>query len=204
MVAGIGRHYVATMKPALQLIGVKKGFKKVAGMYVLVSKQGVFFFSDVTVNIDPTSEELAEIAINSADFVKHAFHDEPRIAMLSFANFGSTQHPRVEKVQQAVEIVRVNRPDLMIDGAMQADTAVVKDILEKNYPFSKLKGPANVLIFPSLEAANSAYKLCARLGNAEAIGPILIGMAKPVNILQHSATETEVINLAAITAVEAQ
>lgn len=204
MVGGIDRPYSGTIKPALQIIGVKPGFKKVAGMYLMIFKDKFLFFSDATINIEPTAEDLADIAINTADTVQKIFGEEPRIAMLSFSNFGSTQHPLTQKVRQAVEIAKSRRPDIVIDGEMMADTAVVPEILEKEYPFNSLKGLPNILVFPSLESANTSYKLCARLGGASAVGPMLIGMARPINAIPQGATETDVVNMTAITVVEAQ
>jgi malate dehydrogenase (oxaloacetate-decarboxylating)(NADP+) len=204
MVGGIDRPYSGTIRPALQIIGVKPGFKRVAGMYLMIFKDRFFFFSDATINIDPTSEDLAEIAIMTADTVQKSFGEEPRVAMLSFSNFGSTQHPLTLKVRAAVEIAKARRPDITIDGEMMADTAVVPEILEKDYPFNTLKGAPNILIFPSLESANTSYKLCARLGGATAVGPMLLGMARPINAIPQGATENDVVNMAAITVIESQ
>ena len=204
MLGGIDRPYAGTIKPALQIIGVKPGYNKVAGVFLIIFKDKYFFFSDATINIDPSSEDLAEIAINTADTVQRIFDEEPRIAMLSFSNFGSTKHPLTKKISKAVELVRAKRPNLAIDGEMMADTAVVPGILEKDYPFSTLKGMPNILVFPNLEAANIAYKLCARLGDATAVGPILIGMGRPINAIPQGSSEMEIVNMAAITVVEAQ
>jgi len=155
------------------------------------------------VNIDPSAEDLAEIAICAAE-VAVRFGQEPRVALLSFSNFGSTRHPQAEKVARAVTLVRQKAPGLMVDGEMQADTAVAPEIIAKDYKFSTLKGGANVLVFPNLEAGNTAYKLLARIGGAEAIGPILIGLSKPVHVLQRGAEVNDIINIAAIAVVEAQ
>ncbi|MCJ2532286.1 MAG: NADP-dependent malic enzyme, partial [Candidatus Thermoplasmatota archaeon] len=163
----------------------------------------VLFFADATVNIEPTSEDLAEIAIAAAD-VARRFEVRPRVAMLSFSNFGSTRHPLSDKVRRAVQLVRDREPELEVDGEMQADTAVVSEILEKTYPFSRLKGPANVLIFPDLEAANVAYKLMQRLADAEATGPILEGIGGPVHILQRGDDVKDIVNMGAIAVVGAQ
>ncbi|MDD8019416.1 MAG: phosphate acetyltransferase, partial [Bacteroidota bacterium] len=202
VIAGLTTTYPDTIRPALQVIGMKEGVKSVAGMYAVITKKETFFFSDTTVNIDPDAETLAEIALQSAETVKR-FDIEPRVAMLSFSNFGSTKHPQSDKVRHAVEIAKKRNPTLMLDGEMQADTAVTPDILDKEYPFSSLKHKANVLIFPDLSAANTAYKLMGRIGEAELIGPILMGMAKPVHVLQHGAEVTDIVNMAAICAVEA-
>jgi len=202
-IAGVAQHYPDTIRPALQIIKTRKGVQRVSGLYVLATKKEVYFFADTTVNIDPSAEELAEIALLAAE-VAREFNFEPRIAMLSFSNFGSTRHPLTEKVRRAAEIVSQRDPSLMVDGEMMADTAVVPEIIEEEYPFSKLKGGANVLIFPDLDSANIAYKLMMRIGGAEALGPILMGMAKPVHVLQRGATVEEIVNMAAIAVVDAQ
>jgi malate dehydrogenase (oxaloacetate-decarboxylating)(NADP+) len=203
MVAGLTQHYPDTIRPALQVIRIKSDVKKVAGVYMMIFKDDVKFFADTTVNIEPTAEDLAEIAIGTAE-VARRFNIEPRVAMLSFSNFGSTRHPLADKVRIATELVRQRAPELEVDGEMQADTAVVREILAETYPFSSLKSEANVLIFPCLEAGNAAYKLMQRLGGAEAIGPILMGLRKPVHVLQRGAEVDEIVNMAAIAVVEAQ
>jgi len=204
LVAGLTQHYPDTIRPALQVIPVREGLHHVSGVYMLItSKRDVYFLADCTVNIEPSSEDLAEIAITTAEMARR-FNVEPRVAMLSFSNFGSTRHPLAEKVRRAVEIVRSREPNLVIDGEMQADTAVVPEIIESTYPFSTLKGGANVLIFPNLESANIAYKLLARIGDAEVIGPLLTGTAKPVHVLQRDAEVNDIVNVAAIAAVDAQ
>lgn len=204
LIGGLTKHYPDTIRPALQLIPVREGLRKVAGIYLLITPKGhLYFLADATVNIEPTAEDLAEIAIESSEIARR-FDVEPRIALLSFSNFGSTRHPLAEKVQRAVEIVRKRAPQLVVDGEMQADTAVVPEILEQTYPFSSLQGGANVLIFPNLEAGNVAYKLLARLGGCEPIGPILMGLSKPVHVLQHGAEVNEIVNMSAIAVVDAQ
>jgi malate dehydrogenase (oxaloacetate-decarboxylating)(NADP+) len=203
MVAGLTQHYSDTIRPALQIISVRPGTNKVAGVYMMIFKNDVKFFADTTVNIEPSAEDLAEIAIEAAQ-VARRFNIEPRVAMLSFSNFGSTHHPLAEKVRHATELVRERAPALIVDGEMQADTAVVEEILNETYPFNSLKAPANVLIFPSLDAGNIAYKLMQRLGGAEAIGPILTRLRKPVHVLQRGAEVDEIVNMAAIAAVDAQ
>ena len=202
MVAGISQHYPDTIRPALQVIRVKTD-ARVAGVYMMVFQNDIKFFADTTVTIDPTPEDLAKIAIEAAE-VARRFNVEPRVAMLSFSNFGSTKHPLVDKVRRAVELVREQNPGLVVDGEMQADTAVVREILTGDYPFSRLKEAANVLVFPSLEAGNIAYKLIQRLGDAKAVGPILVGLRKPVHVLQRGAEVDEIVDMAAIAAVEAQ
>lgn len=203
LISGLTQHYPQTIRPALRVIKIREGIKKVSGLYMLVMKKETFFFADTTVNIDPTAEDLAEIALLAAETTRR-FDVEPRIAMLSFSNFGSTPHPLSEKVKQAIKIVHRKAPDLMIDGEMQADTAVVPEIIEQIYPFSKLKGGANVLIFPNLESGNIAYKLLSRIGGATAIGPILMGISKPVHVLQREAEVNDIVNMAAIAVVDAQ
>jgi len=204
LIGGLTQHYPDTIRPALQVISVREGLTKVSGLYLLISpKRQIYFLADCTVNIEPTAEDLAEIAICTAEMARR-FDVEPRVAMLSFSNFGSTRHPLSEKVRLATELVRAREPGLMIDGEMQADTAVVPEIIEEDYPFSRLKGGANVLIFPDLEAGNIAYKLLNRIGGCEVIGPILMGMSRPVHVLQRGAEVNEIVNMAAIAVVEAQ
>jgi len=201
LIGGLTYHYPQTIRPALQCIGVKEGFNLVSGMYIVIIKRKIFFFADTTVNVDPNAEQLAEIAIVTADTVKK-FDIVPKIAMLSFSNFGSSIYPQSVKVAKAVEIVKKKRPDLIIEGEMQADTAVVPERLEKVFPFSLLKGSANTLIFPNLEAGNIAYKLFQRLTDATVIGPILMGMSKPVHVIQRGDTVRDIINMTAIAVVE--
>lgn len=203
ILAGATQNYPDTIRPALQIIDTKEGVSKVAGVCIITIKNQVYFFADTTVNIEPTEEDLAEIAINTAEMAKR-FGVEPRVAMLSFSNFGSAKHPHSEKVRRATEIVREKAPDLMIDGEMQADTAVVPEIVSEIFPFSTLKGGANILIFPDLQSGNIAFKLMKRLVNAEAIGPILMGMKKPVHVLQRGCEVRDIVNMSSIAVVEAQ
>jgi len=189
------------LRPALQAVGMRDGMNKVSGVYVTIVGNRVFFLTDATVNIDPSSADLAEIAIMAADFAR-TLDIKPEIAMLSFSNFGSTRHPLVSKVTKAVELVRMSRPDLHIDGEMQADTAVAKDIIEGRYPFCHVKNP-NVLVFPDLQSANIAYKLLHHLGGAETIGPVLLGMGKPVQVLQTGDEVRDIVNLVAVTVLQA-
>ena len=203
MVAGLTQHYPATIRPALQCIGVKEGLKVVSGMYIVIIKRKVYFFADCTVNVDPNADELAEIAVSAAEMVKE-FDIVPKIAMLSFSNFGSAPYPQTKKVSDAVRIVHNNHPELIIDGEMQADTAVVPERMEEEFPFTVLKGGANVLIFPDLDSGNIAYKLLQRLTDATVIGPILLGMKKPVHVLQRGDTVNDIINITAIAVVGAK
>ena len=203
MIAGVNYNYPDTIKPALQAIPLKEGLGVVAGLYMMVFKNDVLFFADTTVNIEPNAEELAEIAILAAEEVQN-FDIEPKIAMLSFSNFGSARHPLSNKVAKATKIVKQKRPDLLIDGEMQADTAVVPEILNGTYDFNELKGAANVLIFPNLESGNIAYKLMNRLGGAEAIGPILMGVSKSIHVLQRNCEVNDIVNMTAIAVLDAQ
>jgi len=202
LLSGLTQHYPETIRPALQIVGTAPGVRRVSGLYTLVFKDRTFFFADTTVNIEPTAEELAEIALLTAHAV-HRFDIDPRIAMISFSNFGSNTHANARKVKRAVELVKAARPDLPIDGEMQADYAVVPEMLEAEYPWATVRRP-NVLIFPDLQSANAAYKLVSRLAGAEAIGPILMGMRKPVHVLQREAEVADIVNMAAIAVVDAQ
>jgi malate dehydrogenase (oxaloacetate-decarboxylating)(NADP+) len=204
LISGVTWQYPDTIRPALQVIGTRDGgSQRVAGAYILILKDRLFFLADTTVNIDPDAETLAEIALATADLARR-FGVEPRVAMLSFSNFGSNAHPSARKVRRAVEIARKRAPELEIDGEMQADTAVLGSLLEEQYPWSELKGPANVLVFPELQSANTAYKLIWRLAGAEAIGPILLGIARPVHVLQPGVEVADVVNMATICVVDAQ
>ncbi|MEJ5367230.1 MAG: NADP-dependent malic enzyme [Bryobacteraceae bacterium] len=203
LIAGLTQHYADTIRPALEVIPKKEGIQKVAGMYMMITPRGqVYFIADTTVNIEPTAEDLAEIAIMSADVVR-SFDVEPRIAMLSFSTFGSSRHPLAAKVAHATELVRQRRPDLVVEGEMMADAAVTPEMLG-DYPFCRLTGPANVLIAPSLEAGNIAYKLLWRIGGCEVIGPILMGFARPVHVLQRGCEVNDIVHMAALAVVEAQ
>ncbi|HTP70111.1 MAG TPA: NADP-dependent malic enzyme [Dongiaceae bacterium] len=204
LLAGVDQHFPDTLRPALQVIKPRPGVHKVSGLYVVVTRRGdMYFLADCTVNIEPTAEELAEIAICAALNARR-FNVTPRVAMLSFSNFGSTPHPLAEKVRRAVQIVQAADPTLMVDGEMMADTAVTPEIIEETYPFSKLRGGANVLVFPDLISANTCYKLLKRIGGAETIGPILMGISKPVHVLQRGAEVEDIVNMAAYAVVHVQ
>jgi malate dehydrogenase (oxaloacetate-decarboxylating)(NADP+) len=203
LIAGRNRHYPDALSPILRVIKPKPGIKVASGVYMVIAKDEVFFFADTTVNILPTAEELAEIAICTADTARK-FGVEPKVAMLSFSNFGSVKHPEAIKVAEAVKIVKKRRPDIIIDGEMQADTALDPEILVNTYPFSSLKERANVLIFPSLNAGNIAYKICAKIGNATVIGPILQGLSKSVHVLQRGSNSREIFHLAAVAVAKAE
>ena len=201
-VGGMFKAYPETIRPALQIVGLKPGVSRVSAAHVLVLKDRIFFCADTMVNIEPTSEELAEIALLAADLAR-SFDVEPKVGLLAFSSFGSVPHPISKRVASAVDIVRAKNPDIVVDGEMHLDTAVVEEIVTENYPHSRIKGDANVLVFPDLTSGNIGYKLVQRLGNADAIGPLLMGMKRPVNILQHGMTVAEIVNVAAITAVTA-
>ncbi|MGD2069579.1 MAG: NADP-dependent malic enzyme [Gemmatimonadota bacterium] len=204
LVAGIESNYPEIIRPALQVVGVAEGVNRVAGLYmVALPNRELIFLADATVNIDPDADTLADIAILASRWVQE-LGLTPRIAMLSYSNFGSARHPSSEKVGRAVRIVRERDPELEIDGEMQADTAVDPVKLREVYAFSNLKQPANVLVFPNLGAANTTYKLLDKLGGAEIIGPVLLGMDRPVHVLQRGSTTQDVLNLATIASVDAQ
>ena len=204
LVTGLKTHYSDNIQPLLQVIPLRADVQKVAGLYLAITPRGkLYFMADCTVNVMPTAEELAEIAMCAADTARR-FDVEPRVAMLSFSNFGSNRHESAQRVRRAVEILHKRAPELKVDGEMQMDTAVNAERLEKTYPFSQLRGGANVLVFPSLDAGNIAYKLLETLGGAQMIGPVLMGMSKPVHVLARGASVSDVVNLAALAAIEAQ
>src|SRR5256886_2205986 len=202
LVTGLTRTYPEAIRPSLEIVRTQQG-RRASGTYIVAFKESLKLFADCTVNADPTSEELADIAISTAELAR-AFELSPRIAMLSYSNFGTDRGGSPAKVRRAVELVRVRRPDLEVAAAMQVDPAVVRSVRETEFPFARLSGDANVLIFPDLNSGNIGYKLLWRLGGAEVIGPVLMGMAKPVNVLQQGASVQDVVNLAAMTAVRAQ
>lgn len=204
LVSGLTKDYPKTISPALQVIGVAKGVNRVAGMYIILNKRGTFFFADTTVNVDPTAEELAQIIDLTAQGVKF-FDIEPRIAVLSYSNFGSSKGEIPDKTRHAVRLALKHNPDLVVEGDIQANVALDTIIQKETYPFSKLaETGANTLIFPNLASGNIAYKLLMEIGGAEAIGPILMGMKKPVHILQLGSSIREIVNMAAIAVVDAQ
>lgn len=203
LVTGLTSHYSDTIRPLLQVIPLRSGVRRASGLYLAMTlARKLYFLADCTVNIDPSAEDLAEIALCAADTARR-FDVEPRVAFLSFSNFGSSRHPASEKVKQAVDIVRSRDVNLVADGEMQADTAVVPERMEHTYPFSRLRGGANVLVFPNLDSGNIAYKLLATIGGAQVIGPVLMGPSKPVHVLQRDASVSDIVNLAALAAVEA-
>jgi malate dehydrogenase (oxaloacetate-decarboxylating)(NADP+) len=204
LVSGVNLHYPETIRPALEVIGAHPKAEIVSGLYMLVFDHHVVICGDTTVNIEPTAENLAQIAYGAARIMRTTLGIEPRIAMLSFSNFGSVRHPETQKVARAVQLLREKDPSLVVDGEMQADTAVEPQILRRDYPFSALKEKANVLIFPNLSAGNIAYKLLNHLGGATAIGPILVGMRRPVHVLERGADVQDIVNMAAVAVVDAQ
>ncbi len=203
IVTGMSYHYGETIRPALQIIGLAPGVSRTAGMYMLLHKTGMLFFGDTTVNLDSSPDMLADVAEMVADAAR-SFDVSPRVAMLSFSNFGSVRHPRSQMVSQAVELLRTRRPDLEVEGEMQANVAVDYALQQRVYPFSRLSGPANVLIFPVLEAGNVAYKLMRELGGVPAVGPMLLGMAAPVTVLERDCTVDNVVHMTALTVMQAQ
>ncbi|MDQ2667604.1 MAG: NADP-dependent malic enzyme, partial [Gemmatimonadota bacterium] len=203
LLSGVTMHYPETIRPALQVIGAHPSSRLVSGMYMLVTERHVVFCSDTTVNIDPTAEQLAQIGF-AASRIARTMGIVPRIAMLSFSNFGSVKHPDAEKMARAAQLLKERDPSLIVDGEMQADTAFDPEMLARDYPFTSLKEQANVLIFPNLSAGNIAYKLLHHLGGATAIGPILVGMRRPVHVLERGADVQDIVNMAAVAVVDAQ
>jgi malate dehydrogenase (oxaloacetate-decarboxylating)(NADP+) len=202
-ISGISRNYPSTLRPALQIIGTEEGVDKVAGMFILNTKKGTLFLADTTININPTDNELANIAMLTAKTVRR-FNVVPRLALLSYSNFGSSMNPSVAKITRALKIVKDKEPNLVIDGEIQADFALNKDKRQQIFPFSDLTDNANTLIFPNLESGNIAYKMMQEFDDVEAIGPILIGMKKPVHILQLGCSVREIVNMVTIAVIDAQ
>jgi malate dehydrogenase (oxaloacetate-decarboxylating)(NADP+) len=202
-VHGISRSYPDSIRPVLQVISRRPGVNKVSGVYLMIFRDRILMFADATVNISPTSEDLAEIALLTAEMARF-FDLDPRVAMLSFSNFGDTRHPDARRVEKAVALAMERDPSLVIDGEMQADTAVVPEILNVHYSFNRLGAPANVLIFPGLASGNIAYKLLQRLGGAKAVGPLLMGLSKPFNVVQRDTDMENVVNVMAITVSQVQ
>jgi malate dehydrogenase (oxaloacetate-decarboxylating)(NADP+) len=204
LVSGLTKDYPKTILPSLQIIGIAEGVSRVAGMYIMLNKRGTFFFADTTVNVDPTADQLVDIIGLTARGVKF-FDMEPRVAVVSYSNFGSSKGEVPEKTREAVRLAKKKYPDLVIDGDIQANVAFNTEIQQESFPFSALsKEGANTIIFPNLESGNIAYKLLTEIGGAEAIGPILLGMKKPVHVLQLGSSIREIVNMAAIAVVDAQ
>lgn len=204
MLSGLTKNYAEAIRPALQIVGTDEGVKKIAGMYLLLTKKGPLFLADTTVNFNPTAEELADITMMVAKEVRN-FNITPRIAMLSYSNFGSSDSPEAKLVAQATKILKQRNPSLIVDGEMQGSLAFNKEILKDNYPFSELVDEdVNVLMFPNLTSGNVTYNLLKEVGGADAIGPILLGLKKPVHVLQLGSTVRSIINMALIAVVDAQ
>ena len=204
LISGLTKDYVTTIKPALQIIGTEASVSRVAGMYMMITKKGPVFFGDTTVNVNPTVSELVDITVLIEQSVRK-FNVSPRVAILSYSNFGSNEGLIPEKTREAVKILHEKYPDMVIDGDMQANFALNSELLADNFPFSTLKGkPANTLIFPNLESGNIAYKLLQEMGGAEAVGPILLGLKKPVHVLQLGSSVREIVNMITIAVVDAQ
>ena len=204
LVSGVTQHFPDTIRPALQIVRMREGLHKVAGCYPIITKKGeLFFLADTSVNVDPTAEDLVEIALCVAQEARR-FDVVPRVAMLSFSTFGSTKHPQCDKVRKAVKLLHKADPTLIVDGEIMADAAVSSEMLEQTYPFSALKGGANVLIFPDLASANIACKLLVSIGGCETLGPILMGMNRPVHLLARGAEVEEIVNVVAIAVVDAR
>jgi len=203
LISGFTTHYPNTIKPALEIIGRDKRYQKVSGLYIVTTKKETYFLADTTVNPDPSAETLCDITLQAEEFVRN-FDIKPRIAMLAYSNFGSAPGITSEKVQKALALIKEKKPDLVIDGEMQADTAVSPDIIEEYFPFSPLKEGANVLIFPNLNSGNISYKLLQRIGGAHLIGPVLQGLSKAVHVLQRGSEVNHIIDMVGIAVVDAQ
>lgn len=204
LISGLTRKYPDTIRPALQVIGIRKNVHRVAGLYIMMTKKGTFFFADTTVNMNPSAEELAEITVLVAQAIQN-LNIEPKIAMLSYANFGSAEGDDACKVREAVKILHEKHPKLIVDGEVQANFALNNTMLKEQFPFSTLANhKVNTLIFPNLAAGNIAYKLMQEIGESEAIGPLLLGMNKPVHVLQLGSSVREIVNMVTLAVVDAQ
>lgn len=204
MISGLTKNYVSTIKPALQVIGTEEGVNRVAGMYMMMTEKGPVFFGDTTVNVDPTAQELVDLTLLLEKSVRK-FNIQPRIALLSYSNFGSNEGTVPEKVREAVTILHEKHPEIVVDGDMQGNFAINNALLRENFPFSRLAdAPANTLVFPNLESGNIAYKLLQELGGAEAVGPILLGLKKPVHIVQLGSSVREIVNMVTIAVLDVQ
>jgi malate dehydrogenase (oxaloacetate-decarboxylating)(NADP+) len=204
LISGITRRYKDVIRPALQIIGTSDDVKRVAGMYVIITKDGPMFFADTTVNQDPTAEEIVDITLMVAKAIRN-FRIEPRIALLSYSNFGSNEGPDAAKIAKAVKILHRDYPDMIVDGELQANFAMNQELLDEFFPFSKLKGnKPNALIFPNLASGNIAYKLIQEMTNAEVVGPIVLGMKKSFHVLQIGCSVREIVNMIKIGVLDAQ
>jgi len=204
LISGLTKDYATTIKPALQIIGTEAGVNRVAGMYLMITEKGPVFFGDTTVNVNPSAQELVDITVLMDRSIKQ-LNIQPRIAVLSYSNFGSNNGDIPEKTRETVRILHEKYPDMVVDGEMQANFALNSSLLADNFPFSTLNGkPANTLIFPGLASGNIAYKLLQEIGGAEAVGPILLGMKKPVHVLQLGSSVREIVNMVTIAVIDAQ
>jgi malate dehydrogenase (oxaloacetate-decarboxylating)(NADP+) len=204
MISGLTRKYPDTIRPSLQIIGPQKEIGLVAGMYILVTKKGPVFFADTTINIQPTAEQLVKITLLTAQAVRQ-FNMVPRVAILSYSNFGSVENEETRVLREAVRILHERHPEIIVDGEMQANFALNRDLLNEKFPFSVLnQGMPNTLIFPNLASGNIAYKLMQEMGGAEAIGPILLGLNKSVHVLQIGSSVREIVNMVTIAVADAQ
>lgn len=203
MISGTTFSTADTIRPALQIIKTKEKFHKVSGFFFMVLENKVLIFADCAINVNPNSHDLADIAIDSALTAKR-FGIEPKVAFLSFSTNGSADHPEVDKIREALAIARSQKPDIIFEGEMQVDSAIVPSVSNRKWPNNKIAGEANVLIFPDLNSGNIAYKLVERLAKAKAVGPILQGLKKPVNDLSRGCSVEDIVNMAAITSIEAQ
>jgi malate dehydrogenase (oxaloacetate-decarboxylating)(NADP+) len=204
LISGLTRKYPDTVRPALQVIGIRENVKKVAGLYIIITKNGPVFFSDTTVNIDPTAEELVDITLLTAEAVKN-LNITPRIALLSYSNFGSSEGADAVKMREVARMLHERHPNLIVDGEVQGNFALNNDMMKEQFPFSHLvDNKVNTLIFPNLAAGNIAYKLMQELGGSEAIGPLLLGMKKPVHILQLGSSVREIVNMVTLAVIDAQ
>ncbi|MCK5741326.1 MAG: NADP-dependent malic enzyme, partial [Chlorobi bacterium] len=201
--SGLRSNYPETLRPSLEIIGRDERYNKVSGMYILTDKTKTYFVADTTVNVDPDPETIADIALMTSDFVTN-FDITPQVALLSYSNFGSAGGASPKRMRDALQIIRKRNPKLIIDGEMQADTAVNPDLIKRRYPFSTLKDGANVLIFPNLSSGNIAYKLLSKIGGTKVIGPVLQGFARSVHALQRGAEVDEIVNMVALAVVDAQ
>jgi malate dehydrogenase (oxaloacetate-decarboxylating)(NADP+) len=203
MISGVTQHYPDTIKPALEIIGKEEKYNKVSGLYVVINKKDVYFLADTTVNVNPNAQDIADIAMQAADFVK-TFDIEPKVALLSYSNFGSNKGESPLKMQKALSIVKEKMPDLIIDGEMQGHVATEQGFIDRAYPFANIKGKANTLIFPELNSGNISYKLLKSVGGAHLIGPVLLGLKKSVHVLQKGCDIHEIVDMIAIAAVDVE
>jgi malate dehydrogenase (oxaloacetate-decarboxylating)(NADP+) len=203
LVAGLTKSYPESVRPALEVVGLAEGHRRAAGVYVVIQRERVLFFADGSMNIEPSSEALAEVAWLGAATARW-FGFEPVVALLSFSNFGSVRSADTDRLSAAVRIAHERWPDLEIDGEMQADIALEPKKRETRFPFSKIRGEANVLVFPNLHSAHIAVRMMGSIGEASVVGPVLMGMRSPVNYIQPTASVEDVVNLTAITVLQAQ